>query len=577
MKRFIVVCAVVGLLAGAGTASALSISDLQAQVQALLARIAALQAQQSVSVVPSTGVATSAAPDSCQTWYDGCNTCTRSYPGGPLSCTEVQCIWNAGAQCNAYFDSGSTPSSGSTPRFCSLTMRNISRGASGDVVSALQEYLQSQGILAASPTGYFGPSTEAAVRTWQAQQGLVSSGSLYTTGWGGVGPRTWAALKNACNQVVGGDRDAHGCIPSAGYAWCASLNQCIRPWETQCSTPAPVSVFDATPTNGSAPLAVTFTAQGYANSWYENGQMVAIADRGDRYIDFGDGSAALHIVCTNPTASTCTYTTTHTYTANGTYTASLFTAGYYGIQNDPTYGTKSTDAQQTITVGNTSTICPAIYQPVCGRPNGCANTCPAGSVVCPMMCRMPDPQTYSSTCALKAAGAEYLYDGACTTSANQPPTISGVSGPTTLSVNQTGTWTVSARDPENQSLSYQVTWGDELAYPMYANASVSSPVNYQTSTFTHSYANAGTYTVRITVTDMQGASAQTSITVTVGSAPVACTMEYAPVCGQPPEPACRYSYPQCMVPTQGPTTYGNRCTLNAAGATYLYDGACTTY
>lgn len=31
--------------------------------------------------------------------------------------------------------------------------------------------------------------------------------------------------------VVGSDRDAHGCIPSAGYRWCATTNQCERPWD----------------------------------------------------------------------------------------------------------------------------------------------------------------------------------------------------------------------------------------------------------------------------------------------------------------------------------------------------------
>ncbi|MEW6992797.1 hypothetical protein AADZ84_00795 [Colwelliaceae bacterium MEBiC 14330] len=31
--------------------------------------------------------------------------------------------------------------------------------------------------------------------------------------------------------LVGGDRDEHGCIGSAGYQWCGNLNQCIRPWE----------------------------------------------------------------------------------------------------------------------------------------------------------------------------------------------------------------------------------------------------------------------------------------------------------------------------------------------------------
>lgn len=32
-------------------------------------------------------------------------------------------------------------------------------------------------------------------------------------------------------QRVGGDRDAHGCIGSAGYLWCARENACVRPWE----------------------------------------------------------------------------------------------------------------------------------------------------------------------------------------------------------------------------------------------------------------------------------------------------------------------------------------------------------
>lgn len=33
------------------------------------------------------------------------------------------------------------------------------------------------------------------------------------------------------SPMPGSDRDAHGCIPSAGYAWCAHTKQCERPWE----------------------------------------------------------------------------------------------------------------------------------------------------------------------------------------------------------------------------------------------------------------------------------------------------------------------------------------------------------
>ncbi len=31
--------------------------------------------------------------------------------------------------------------------------------------------------------------------------------------------------------LTGADRDQHGCIPSAGYQWCALTNQCERPWQ----------------------------------------------------------------------------------------------------------------------------------------------------------------------------------------------------------------------------------------------------------------------------------------------------------------------------------------------------------
>ena len=34
--------------------------------------------------------------------------------------------------------------------------------------------------------------------------------------------------------LLGGDRDEHGCIPSAGYVWCEKLQKCIRPWEEKC-------------------------------------------------------------------------------------------------------------------------------------------------------------------------------------------------------------------------------------------------------------------------------------------------------------------------------------------------------
>jgi len=37
--------------------------------------------------------------------------------------------------------------------------------------------------------------------------------------------------------LLGGDRDAHGCIPSAGYSWCEEKQKCLRIWEENCTEP----------------------------------------------------------------------------------------------------------------------------------------------------------------------------------------------------------------------------------------------------------------------------------------------------------------------------------------------------
>ena len=36
------------------------------------------------------------------------------------------------------------------------------------------------------------------------------------------------------NNIVGGDKDEHGCIGSAGYSWCEVKEKCLRIWEETC-------------------------------------------------------------------------------------------------------------------------------------------------------------------------------------------------------------------------------------------------------------------------------------------------------------------------------------------------------
>ena len=47
------------------------------------------------------------------------------------------------------------------------------------------------------------------------------------------------ATPTPTEPIVGGDTDAHGCIPSAGYQWCESLEICYRTWETDCPIESP--------------------------------------------------------------------------------------------------------------------------------------------------------------------------------------------------------------------------------------------------------------------------------------------------------------------------------------------------
>ena len=39
--------------------------------------------------------------------------------------------------------------------------------------------------------------------------------------------------------VLGGDKDAHGCIGTAGYTWCEAKQKCLREWEENCTVASP--------------------------------------------------------------------------------------------------------------------------------------------------------------------------------------------------------------------------------------------------------------------------------------------------------------------------------------------------
>lgn len=102
----------------------------------------------------------------------------------------------------------------------------------------------------------------------------------------------------------------------------------------------------------------------------------------------------------------------------------------------------------------------------------------------------------------------------CTQNSNLPPVIYSTGGPGELDAGETGTWSISAEDPESGPLMYSVSWGDAVYGAKEATEKPASGVS-QSAAFTHSYANPGTYTITFTVTDDAGLSAKSTITVAV--------------------------------------------------------------
>jgi peptidoglycan hydrolase-like protein with peptidoglycan-binding domain len=89
----------------------------------------------------------------------------------------------------------------------------LSIGSTGSEVTELQTYLSTNSTIYPSGlvTGYFGPLTQAGVQKFQVAQGIVSSGTPETTGYGRVGPRTMIAINNL---LVSGTQASYDNAPS---------------------------------------------------------------------------------------------------------------------------------------------------------------------------------------------------------------------------------------------------------------------------------------------------------------------------------------------------------------------------
>ncbi len=88
------------------------------------------------------------------------------------------------------------------------------------------------------------PESAPAVTPASTPEAPLVGGDKDEHGCIGSAGYTWCEPKQKClrtweepceEMMVGNDTDEHGCIGSAGYTWCASANKCLRPWEEACN------------------------------------------------------------------------------------------------------------------------------------------------------------------------------------------------------------------------------------------------------------------------------------------------------------------------------------------------------
>lgn len=188
---------------------------------------------------------------------------------------------------------------------CPLIGRSLKRGATGEDVTRLQQFLARDPSIypEALATGYYGSLTEAAVKRWQAKYNIVSSGTPESTGYGVVGPRTAAAIAILCST------GSYNGIPGPS---------------------APVGGFiQVTPIAGNAPLTVAVqatvnTVNSCAGATYT--------------LDWGDGTIPAQVAAPAGQCAQMTQTLGHTYGYGGAYLITLSAGAHRTSATVQVYG-----------------------------------------------------------------------------------------------------------------------------------------------------------------------------------------------------------------------------------------------
>ncbi len=444
--------------------SAATSAELQAQTLALLAQVQALQAQLAAQgITGGTGGAT-----------------VPVYTG----------------------TSGVSPAAqGVNSSACPLIGRALGLDASGDDVSRLQQFLARDPSVypEAKVTGYYGALTEAAVKRWQTKYNIVSSGSAATTGYGVVGPRTAAAISLQCSTMgTGGTGGTGGTVTPVN------------------TTPGIMAGFiQVTPISGNAPLNVKVTVT--ANT-------AGSCSGGVYQLQWGDGSSVPQIVVPAGNCGTIVQNYAHLYLYGGTYIIKL-SAGTHSTSativvsgvgapavasQQETFNATPTNGDAPLTVTFSGTVT--------GTNLGwCASGCSSalefgdgatGSVQLPIATNGVANYSLQHTYSTGGTYTAKLHQGSVSSSrlVGNPITISVTTNAATYSYSPLAVTpivngnplAVTARfDLFSSCTGYDLSWGDGTAHVLQNDGGTACAATPVTKTFSHVYANAGSYTISL--------------------------------------------------------------------------------
>jgi membrane-bound inhibitor of C-type lysozyme len=160
-------------------------------------------------------------------------------------------------------------------------------------------------------------------------------------------------------QLLGGGRDAHGCIASAGYSWCDVKQKCLRPWEEACEATTSANIVNyycqegvLTANFSTSSVALTFKdgstttlpqVRSGSGIRYEKGTTVLIGKGDNAFLTQKNKTTYTNCVAGKQTTSQ----DTNTYTDNGnTFSFSypkqfLLSGGDIGYSQDWSYNASS--------------------------------------------------------------------------------------------------------------------------------------------------------------------------------------------------------------------------------------------